>query len=288
MEMVFMPYAEWSSTRFVEDYRPLWVDDARWGDAQGKHPGVEKVLRANMGRISDSLRRVRESRGLLHAIPQNPVNGQEPFWRCGWFSALDAASLVAFVATYKPKTYIEIGSGFSTRFCRYAINAAKISTRLISIDPEPRAEIDALCDETHRRGLETCDPALFAGLGAGDVLFLDGSHRALPNSDVNVFFLDILPRLPPGVLVHIHDIFLPYDYVPQWRSRFYNEQYMLAAILLHRPTFDVVLPNQFVCRDELLALEVKESFKGRDGAPDIPFLYERFSFPGTSFWLQTK
>lgn len=69
-------------------------------------------------------------------------------------------------------------------------------------------------------------------MGAGDIVFLDGSHRVGMGSDVTLFFLEVLPRLAPGVLVHIHDIYLPNDYPPELVGRNYSEQYMLAAVLL--------------------------------------------------------
>ena len=85
-------------------------------------------------------------------------------------------------------------------------------------------------------------PALNAGqivvgrqtreLQPGDVVFLDGSHRCFSNSDVTVAFLEVLPRLPAGVVVGIDDIYLPYDYPPDWSDRYYSEQYVLAAWLL--------------------------------------------------------
>ncbi len=77
----------------------------------------------------------------------------------------------------------------------------------------------------------------FRNLEAGDVVFLDGSHVLHPNSDVMWFFMEILPVIPAGVIIHIHDISLPYDY-PQWVcDRFFNEQYIFAACLLNSNNF---------------------------------------------------
>ena len=107
----------------------------------------------------------------------------------------------------------------------------------------------ALFDER----LEDCDLSLFDQLKAGDILFFDGSHRSFTNSDVTVFFLELMPRLKPGVIVHIHDIFLPSDYPPEWERKMYSEQYILAAMLLC-PTqpFKVLLPNFYIeCDAEL-------------------------------------
>jgi hypothetical protein len=102
----------------------------------------------------------------------------------------------------------------------------------VSIDPGPREAVAGLCDEVVAQPLETTDLSRFEALAEGDVVFLDGSHRTFMNSDATVFFLDVLPRLRPGVLVGVHDILLPEDYPPAWRHWHYSEQYLLAAYLL--------------------------------------------------------
>lgn len=143
--------------------------------------------------------------------------------------------------------YLEIGSGFSTMYARAALDEGNSQAKILSIDPHPRAEIDRLCDESIRAPLEKVDLKIFDRLEAGDSLFFDGSHRSFTNSDVTVFFLDVLPRLKPGVLVGIHDIFLPYDYPETWRQRSYNEQYMLASYLLANPRyFDLQMCNHWI------------------------------------------
>ena len=105
---------------------------------------------------------------------------------------------------------------------------------------------------------------------------------------MTVFFLEVLPRLKPGVIVHVHDIFLPADYPPSWDGRLYNEQYLLAAMLLcGSPPFRVLLPNYFVSTDGALGARVREIFKGTDGRRDIPYYYANdTSLPGVSFWLE--
>ena len=127
---------------------------------------------------------------------------------------------------------MEIGSGVSTLCARRAIEDGGLATRLTSIDPQPRADVDAACDRVVRAPLEALDLALFEELGAGDVVFMDGSHRVLANSDTVAFFLDVLPALPDGVLVGVHDILLPDDYLPQWSDWHWSEQYLVGAYLL--------------------------------------------------------
>ena len=119
----------------------------------------------------------------------------------------------------------------------------KKDIEITSIDPMPRRGIDVLCDNLHRKPLEDMDLGLFETLEAGDVVFVDNSHRSFMNSDVTVFMMDVLPRIPSGVLVGIHDIFLPYDYHEKWKDRYYNEQYLLACMLLANPDyFTIELP----------------------------------------------
>jgi hypothetical protein len=177
----------------------------------------------------------------------DPARPDQPWWDSIWLSRQDAGMLCTMVSRHRPSRLLEIGSGMSTRFARWAITRFATGTHLHSIDPEPRAEIDGLCDQITRCGLEEADLALFTSLKAGDILFFDGSHRSFQNSDVTVFFTEILPELASGVIVHIHDIFLPYDYPPDWLGRLYNEQYLLAAMLLAGQTrYDILWPGAFV------------------------------------------
>lgn len=176
----------------------------------------------------------------------DPARPDQPWWDSIWLPRLDAGMLCAMLSRYRPARLLEIGSGMSTRFARWAITRFATGTYLHSISPELRAEIDALCDQITRCGLEDADIALFTSLKAGDILFFDGSHRSFQNSDVTVFFTEILPELTSGVIVHIHDIFLPYDYPPDWLGRLYNEQYLLAAMLLSGQTrHDILWPGAF-------------------------------------------
>jgi hypothetical protein len=175
------------------------------------------------------------------------ANPHAPHWLNGFLPGLDGISLYGIVASRRPKRFYEIGSGNSTNFAAAARRAHSPSTSIVSIDPAPRAEVDTLCDVVIRRALQDCDLTLFADLEPGDVLFLDGSHRVLQNSDVAIFFLEILPALRPGVLVHVHDIFWPADYPIEWAQRMYSEQYMLGMLLLFaEQSFEVLLPNAYV------------------------------------------
>lgn len=181
---------------------------------------------------------------------QSPDNFYEPSWINGWLPGLDGIALYSFIVFYKPAIYLEIGSGNSTKFARRAIRDHKLSTKIISIDPRPRSDIDLICDEIIRIPVEDLKQDIFDQLGHNDILFIDNSHTALMNSDSTVLLLEIIPRLKPGVLIEIHDITLPYDYPEEYRDRYYSEQYLLAAYLIGNCNlFDIILPNMFISQD---------------------------------------
>jgi hypothetical protein len=229
----------------------------RFGHGLPTHEGLHRILDEGRDRYRAHLQAVLAHRDRLLAIGMTePAGSEEPHWRNGFLPGLDAAALYTFVADGNPSTYLEVGSGTSTKFTRRAIRDHSLRTRIVSIDPQPRAEIDAICDEVVRAPLEDVDLSVFDQLDAGDILFVDNSHRVLPNSDATVVFLEVLPRLRSGVLVQIHDIFLPDDY-PDWATeRFYSEQYVLAAFLLGGgQPFITELPAWFVATDpELQAM----------------------------------
>jgi hypothetical protein len=168
----------------------------------------------------------------LLRIPRDPTDSGAPFWANDWFPPFDAASLYGLIAERAPRRYIEVGSGMSTRFARRAISDQGLPTKIISIDPHPHTDIDAICDEVVRSCMEDVPREFWEGIGPDDLLFVDNSHRSFPNSDVTVFFTEVLPTLPAGTIWGLHDILLPWDYPEEWRGRFYNEQYLLMAYLL--------------------------------------------------------
>jgi predicted O-methyltransferase YrrM len=182
---------------------------------------------------------------------KNETDKNLPTWNNEFLPGLDIIAIYGLIREVKPNKYVEIGSGNSTKVVRKAILDGGLTTKIISIDPYPRANIDELSDEIIRKPFESLtDFSVFDALEAGDIVFVDNSHRCLPNSDVTVFFLEILPRLKPGVLVQVHDIYLPYDYPQFMCDRAYSEQYMLAAFLLANPKkYSPILANYFISED---------------------------------------
>ncbi len=170
-----------------------------------------------------------------------------PRWTQDWFPRLDAACAYALVRVRAPKRIVEVGAGHSTRFAAQAVRDGGIKTEHVAIDPAPRASLDSLPLTLVRKTVQSVGVEAFAALEAGDFLMIDSSHILMPGTDVDLLLGRVLPALPAGVLVHVHDIFLPGDYPPDWAWRGYNEQLGVAA-LLHGGAFEPVFASAFVTR----------------------------------------
>ncbi|MBI3452205.1 MAG: class I SAM-dependent methyltransferase [Rhodospirillales bacterium] len=194
------------------------------------YPALERIFAAAAGdmrlRLAAASRYRHTLLGFAGEAPPAPRLDQD------WFPRLDAILAYTFARDLKPRQIVEIGSGHSTRFLARAIADGGLVTRLVSVDPAPRATLDGLRIETIRTGIQEAPAEIFATLTAGDFLIIDSSHILMPGSDVDLLFNAVLPSLPPGVLVHIHDVFLPEGYPADWAWRGYNEQNAAAAFLV--------------------------------------------------------
>jgi len=278
-----LPGSPYEQVLMPLDYPPSRDYTQRWGYSKPLNKKLVDILAANSAYYLEVVDGMKVLEPNFRAIPAK-FDGLHAGWLGGAMNALDLALLYYFVVQAKPKTIVEIGSGISTHFARKAISDFNLPTHLLSIDPQPRAEIDRLCDEILRDGLETMSSfEVFASLEPGDVVFLDGSHRSFMNSDVTVFFIDILPVLKPGVLIQIHDIHLPYDYPPMFRNWYWNEQYMLAVHLLAGPEkVHILFPAAYVSYDENLQSRIKDKVPSVESVDPTGFL------SGGSFWFTPK
>lgn len=273
--------------RLLKGYQPIFLDYRvdpipRFGYGKPPHPELTAILAANDHGYRRLLTDFLAFTPQLLRIPRTETrSSSEPCWINKWLDGLDTFALYGFIASRRPSLYVEVGSGYSTRIVRRAIRDNQLPTRIHSIDPHPRAEIDALCDRIIRERLERSDLSFLEDLGPGDMLFIDSSHRCFMNSDVTVFFLELLPRLKPGVIVHIHDIYLPLDYIPERGHWFYSEQYLLAASLLagHK-NFAVLCPNNYVS----IMPEVNGVLSDFWSHPELAGVPRN----GCSFWIEIR
>ena len=259
------------------DYRP------RWGSTRPLIEPLVRAFEAGEHQFRDFLREMIEASPSLTDVPMDFSEDRlpAPAWRGVPFSPFDGLALYTMIKRHRPVRYLEIGSGISTCFAYKAITDCGLSTTITSIDPEPRTAIDGICDRVIRDGLETAELAIFDELEAGDILFLDGSHRVFMNSDVTVFFIDILPRLKPGVVVHIHDISLPWDYNEMFSSWYWSEQYMLAVYLIaSADKVEVLLPTTWICRKLLSADHIAQLKVKLDD--------ESYWYGGGSLWFRSR
>jgi predicted O-methyltransferase YrrM len=243
----------------VLEQEPTADNRPRWGWGKPWHEGIAARLSREHPAFLAALDLVRGHGAGLAEIDRGHREDEQPCWDNEMCSGLDGASIYAFLRERNPARYVEVGSGYSTKFAAKAKRDGGLRTEIVSIDPRPRQSVDRLCDQVIRRRLEQTDPALFAALEPGDVLFFDGSHRLYMNNDVSTFFLEVLPSLPRGLLTAVHDIVLPEDYAPDQADFYWTEQYMLAMALLSGHSIRPVLPCHYVCvepglRAELLAV----------------------------------
>lgn len=165
------------------------------------------------------------------------------------FPAGDAEFLYCAIRHYRPARILEVGSGHSTLMMLQAIGANRAADpayrcHLACVEPYEMPWLERTPGiEVLRQPVETVDPELARALRANDILFIDSSHVLRPQGDVVRIYLELLPLLAPGVLVHAHDIFTPRDYPREWvvdEVRLYNEQYLLEALLTGGHRFRVL------------------------------------------------
>lgn len=207
-------------------------------------------------------------------LPVEPPPGQRrPF------HGVDALVAYCMVRHFQPRLIIEVGSGFSSLVLSQAAAKNKNSA-LICIDPFPRDFVrNGLpgLQSLIEKKVEDIVFEFFSQLQSGDILFIDSSHTVKIGGDVNHLFLEVLPRLKPGVIVHVHDIFLPLEYRRDWvldEFRFWNEQYLLQAFLTFNSEFEVLLANSYL--NHYHQEDLKSAF------PNLS------SWASGSFWMRRK
>lgn len=244
--------------------------------ADTSYPAIAALFDAREGEFSKILDGIDDFARELQAIPAD-ASAPLPRWNQDWFPRLDAAAAYAMVRTRRPRLVVEVGSGHSTRFLLGAIEDGGLDTRLVAIDPSPRAPFASPRIEHVASALERADSRVFERLAAGDILFIDSSHVLMPGTDVDILFNRVLPVLPSGVVVHVHDMFLPDPYPENWRWRGYNEQTALAP-LIHGGGYVPLFSSHYVATR--MAPRLARGVAGR--LPLVAGAHE------TSLWLEKR
>jgi predicted O-methyltransferase YrrM len=163
------------------------------------------------------------------------------------FGIADAAVYHAMLCKAPPRRVVEIGSGFSTAVLLDAAEANGFDIDITCVEPYPDRLLGLLRASDNvtliRKPAQDAPTELMTSLEAGDILFIDSSHVAKAGSDVLWLFLRVLPRLAPGVVVHVHDVFWPFEYPSTWLNehRDWNEDYLLNAFLCHNNAWEIEL-----------------------------------------------
>ena len=198
----------------------------------------------------------------------------------GLFDGIDALVAYCMVRHFQPRLIIEVGSGFSSLILGEAAVKNNNNSALVCIEPFPVDFLQQGFPGLHsliKKKIEDIDLEFFSQLESGDILFIDSSHTVKIGGDVNYLFLEVLPRLKPGVIVHVHDIFFPFNYPRDWvieEFRFWTEQYLLQAFLSFNSEFEVLMANGY------LAYRYMENLKAT--FTNSPW------WSGGSFWMRRR
>ena len=214
---------------------------------------LELLARFNFNHELEKIPMKRSGQKLEYAYTEGP------------FLSGDSEILYNMIRHFKPARIIEIGSGYSTLM---AINAIKVNKandpdylcEHICIEPFENDWLEQTDVVIMREKVEETNHDLYKSLGANDILFIDSSHMIRPQGDVLFEYLEILPQLNSGVIVHIHDIFTPRDYLTEWvvhENRFWNEQYLLEAFLSNNKDFRVIGAANFLRHQHYEAFSAK-------------------------------
>jgi len=218
----------------------------------------------------------------LKKFPQEKEKELEYYFNNPSYASGDAEYLYNTIRHFKPEKIIEIGSGFSTLMAQNAIKKNLLEDKEykcdhICIEPYEIDWLEKLDVTLIREKVEDVDKSLFLQLERNDILFIDSSHVIRPQGDVLFEYLEVLPILNSGVLIHVHDIFSPKDYLDEWiykDLRLWNEQYLLEAFLMFNSEFRVIGALNY------LSHKYKEEFS--DKCPI--FAEQELREPG-AFWM---
>jgi predicted O-methyltransferase YrrM len=242
------------------------------------HAGIELHVPEQLDRLA----RWQASYGpLFRQLRQDPrINTRclgQPYLHNGTYATPDAEIYAAMIQDHRPANILEIGAGYSTRIARRALDLAGDGGRITVIDPEPRTDVRESADAILLQRLETIEVGRLL-LAEPVLVFIDSSHILRAGGDLQHLYTRLVPALPAGTLIHVHDIFLPYDYPLAYQQRLYTEQYVVQALLAHSPRFRVVFATHYMARQQ--PEPMRHTFDEVVGRDDLYY--------GSSFWFSVE
>ena len=259
---------------------PELIPERRW-DERSEMSGIDFDLERQFGYVESELGpAIAEFRP-----PREPgANRFEFHLDNGLFQGGDADLLYATIRRHRPRRVLELGAGFSTLVSALAVSANRADgheCRLTSCDPyasgAAASEVDGL-DEIRPVAAEDLSAEIFGELESGDILFIDSSHTVRTGGDVVHLLCEVVPRLAAGVIVHVHDVYLPYEYPREWIEQmrwYWAEQYLLQALLVGNDGLEVLAGAYALWREDPDRL--------RAAIPNIDPAH-----PPISFWMRVK
>lgn len=207
----------------------------------------------------------------------NTMSPDHDYLHNGYFGTPDAEVYAAMVADSRPSRIVEIGSGYSTLIAKTVSRRLGIKCSIVIVDPEPRVNVAGMAEKIF---LDCVEDIEFKRLEIDErtILFIDSTHLCKPGGDIPYLYAKVLPSVPAGVLVHVHDVFIPYDYPAQYQIRCYTEQYLLHALLSHSERYEVIFATHFMSRTH--RKEMNAAFGDIVGNHDLYY--------GASFWFQIR
>lgn len=219
-----------------------WFDQAIYAVPQGFLTSKPQML----------LKALEQYRARFDSFRNPQANEMGYSFDNGFYTSPDTEVLYTMVRQLQPRRLVEIGCGNSTKIIRQAIKDGGLKCHHVGIDPQPRLEISQLVDTMIRRPIEHADATgEIAQLAERDILFIDTSHEVKPANDVAYIYGCLLHHLRPGAVVHIHDIFLPYEYPRAWTMELglkWGEQYLVHTMLMEQARWEVLWAGHYLQR----------------------------------------
>ncbi len=255
-------------------------------DNRNPKPGFsqDRILPGINWNVSDQLRMLERfvfSQEIAD-VPQGKPDTLKFYLNNGAFESGDAEYWYQIIRTIKPKRIYEVGSGSSTLMAINAIRRNKnddpdYTCEHICIEPYEGPWLEETGVSVVRKKIEDIEVSFFSRLKENDILFIDSSHIIRPQGDVLFEYLELLPSLNKGVIVHIHDIFSPKNYPVQWLKDevvFWNEQYLLEAFLSHNSSWKIIGALNYLHHNHYDRLKTVARFLTPDREPGSFYIHK--------------